>query len=172
MIINISARKTTVKDSFKERAERKLSKLDRFFNDEAVAEITVTNEGERETVEVTILSGGYVYRAEKTTSDRLTALEAVVDSLFKQIVKNKEKLKQRLRASAFESNDVLMDYEPENYEIVKTKQFALKPMTVDEAILQMNMIGHTFYVFRNGHTNEVNVVYKRRGGNYGVIEPE
>ncbi len=172
MNITISARKTTAKESFKNRAEQKLAKLDRFFDDEAAAVITVTNEGERETVEVAIQSRGYNYRAEKTTSDRLTALDAVVDSLFKQIVKNKEKLKQRLRSNAFEAPDAMMDYEPEDYKVAKVKRFTLKPMTVDEAILQMNMIGHEFYVFRNSDQDAINVVYKRRDGQYGVIEPE
>lgn len=97
MNITITARKTSVRDSFKERIDRKLAKLDRFFDDSANAIVTVTNEGDRETVEVTIQSRGMFYRAEKTTSDRFDSLEAVVDSLFRQIVKNKNKLGKRLR---------------------------------------------------------------------------
>ncbi|MEG1870296.1 MAG: ribosome-associated translation inhibitor RaiA, partial [Oscillospiraceae bacterium] len=118
MRITISARKTTVRDSFKERVERKLTKLDRFFDDDALAIVTVTNEGDRETVEVTIQSGGYFYRAEKTTSDRVESLEIVVDSLFKQIVKNKEKLKQRFRRNVFDDAGEMFDYEQSNYQVV------------------------------------------------------
>ena len=106
MNITITARKTSVRDSFKERIDRKLAKLDRFFDDSANAIVTVTNEGDRETVEVTIQSRGMFYRAEKTTSDRFDSLEAVVDSLFRQIVKNKNKLGKRLRDTAFDAANV------------------------------------------------------------------
>ena len=97
MNITITARKTSVRDSFRERIEKKLAKLDRFFDENANATVTVTNEGDRETVEVTIQARGMFYRAEKTTSDRFDSLEAVVDSLFRQIVKNKDHLGKRLR---------------------------------------------------------------------------
>lgn len=169
MNITISARNTVVKDSFKERVDKKLSKFDRFF-DEAEAFVTVTNEGERETVEVTIKSKKLVFRAEKTTSDRIDSLESVCDLLFRQIVKNKSKLEQRLKASAFNAEYDDAPYQPEEYQVVRTKRFPVKPMDVEEAILQMNMLGHDFFVYRNVATNEVNVVYKRNNGAYGVIE--
>ena len=169
MNITISARNTVVKDSFKERVDKKLGKFDRFF-DEAEAFVTVTNEGERETVEVTIKSKKLVFRAEKTTSDRIDSLESVCDLLFRQIVKNKSKLEQRLKASAFNAEYDDAPYQPEEYQVVRTKRFPVKPMDVEEAILQMNMLGHDFFVYRNVATNEVNVVYKRNNGAYGVIE--
>ena len=169
MNITISARNTSVKDSFKARVEKKLKKLDRFFDD-AKAFVTVTNEGERETVEVTIKAEKLVFRAEKTTSDRIDSLESVVDSLFRQIVKNKSKLQDRLKASAFNPEYDDAPYQPEEYRVVRTKRFAVKPMDVEEAILQMNMLGHNFFVFRNGSSGEINVVYKRNNGAYGVIE--
>ncbi len=114
MNITITARKTSVRDSFKERIDRKLAKLDRFFDDSANAIVTVTNEGDRETVEVTIQSRGMFYRAEKTTSDRFDSLEAVVDSLFRQIVKNKNKLGKRLRDTAFDASNVEVGEEQES----------------------------------------------------------
>lgn len=173
MNITITARKTIVKDQFKERVEKKLAKLDRFFSDDAKATVTVTNEQERETVEVTVAAAGMFFRAEKTTSDRMDSLEAVVDSLVKQIVKNKNKLEQRLRATAFdEPMEFLPREDDEQPSLVKSKKFPVKPMSVDEAILQMNMIGHTFFMFRNGDTGEINVVYKRHDTNYGLIEPD
>lgn len=171
MKITISSRKTSVKDSFRERAARKLGKLDRFFDDMAEAAIVVTSESGRETVEVTIRAGGMYYRAEKTTDDRMNSLEAVVDLLFKQIVKNKSRLEQRLREKAFDSSYADDLPETADYTVVRTKRFAVKPMSVEEAILQMNMLGHSFFMFRDAQTNEVCVVYRRKGDSYGLIEP-
>lgn len=172
MNISITARKTTVKDSFKERVAKKLAKLDRFFGDEASAVVTLTNERERETVEVTIHSNGMIFRAEKTAADRTDALDAVVDVLFKQIVKNKSKLESRVRASGFE-NLAPEDRpeEDETYHLVKKKRFAVRAMEVDEAILQMNLLDHSFFLFENTESGELNIVYRRKGGDYGLIEP-
>lgn len=173
MTINISARNTTVRDSFKTSLEKKLAKLDRFFEDEATAHVTVENQGGRETVEVTIRTGNMVFRSEKTTSDRLDSLDSVVDALFRQIVKNKSKLERRLRKTAFEPG---YDHDyigtESSYEIVKTKKFTVRPMDVEEAILQMNLIGHSFFMFRDSEIDEICVVYKRNDGNYGLLEPQ
>ena len=173
MTINVSARNTTVKDSFKNSLEKKLAKLDRFFDEEAAANVTVTNENGRETVEVTIRANSMVFRAEKTSDDRLDSLDTVVDSLFRQIIKNKTKLEKRLRKTAFEpgyDNDFIGV--ESTYAITRHKRFAVKPMDSEEAILQMNLIGHSFYMFRNANTGEICVVYKREDGSYGLLEPE
>ncbi len=170
MNINIVSRKTTVKDSFRDRVEKKLSKFDKFFDDDANAVVTVTNERERETVEITVRSRGMYFRSEQTTSDRFDSLEAAVDSLTRQIVKNKSKLQRYKSAPVdFPSFDV-EDFSEEAYDIVKVKRFPIKPMSVEEAILQMNMLGHSFFMFRNADTDEINVVYKRKNGDYAVIE--
>jgi len=173
MNIKLTARNTNVRDSFKESLDKKLSKLDRFFDDSVAAAVTIIHESGRETVEVTIKSGGMFYRAEKTSNDRLDSLDAVVDSLFRQIVKNKNKLEKRLRKTAFEPgyDDDFIGAQS-TYEVVKSKRFQVKPMDVEEAILQMNLIGHEFYMFRNLDGGEVCVVYKRKDGNYGLLEPE
>lgn len=175
MNINIAARKTSVRDSFKERIEKKLSKLERFFDESATANVTITNEGDRETVEVTIQCKGMFYRAEKTTGDRFDSLEAVVDSLFRQIVKNKDKLGKRLRDTAFTAENIEAGEEKEElveaYDIARFKRFVLRPMSVEEAILQMNLVGHTFFVFQDAETSQINVVYRRNNGSYGVLEP-
>ena len=171
MNVTISARNTSLKDSFKERVEKKLSKLDRFFDD-AKAFVTLTHEADRETVEVTIKAENLVFRAEKTTGDRVDSLESCVDSLFRQIVKNKSKLERRLKSNAFNPDYDDAPYAPEDYKVVRTKRFAVKPMDVEEAILQMNMLEHSFFMFRNSRTNEINVVYKRNNGAYGLIEPD
>lgn len=171
MNISITARKTTVKDSFKDRVEKKLKKFDRFFDDDAKAVVTVTSEKDRETVEVTIGSNGMIFRAEKTTGDRAESLDAVVDILFKQIVKNKNKLESKMRARAFEDLGEEGAVEAATYELVKRKRFAVRAMEIDEAILHMNMLGHEFFMFENAETGEMNVVYHRHGGDYGLLEP-
>ncbi|MDR2931978.1 MAG: ribosome-associated translation inhibitor RaiA [Oscillospiraceae bacterium] len=172
MTISIAAKGTTIRDSFKASLDKKLSKLDRFFDNDASANVTVTHEGGRETVEVTIKASGMFFRAEKTTGDRLDSLDSVVDALFRQIVKNKTKLEKRLHKTAFAPgyDDDFIGTE-DAYEIVRSKRFTMKPMDVDEAILQMNMVGHNFYMFLNSDTEEICVVYKRNDGNYGLLEP-
>ena len=171
MNIVITARKTTVKDSFKERIEKKLAKFDRFFDD-ATATVVVTNEKDRETVEITIQSMGMFFRAEKTTGDRIDSLESVTDSLMKQIIRNKSKLQKKFRSPAFVEPIAEPLYEEENPQVAKVKTFPVKPMPVEEAILQMNLLGHTFFIFRNADSGEINVVYSRRNGDYGLLVPE
>lgn len=172
MNITFTARKTNLDERFKERSRKKLNKFDRFF-DSANAFITVTQEKERYTVEVTIKAGGMIYRSEKTANDMYEAIDSVSDSLFKQIVKNKSRLEKRLRNDAFlEIPEDQFDADSNEYRIVKSKRFSIKPMMVEEAILQMDMLGHEFFIFRNGETNEINVIYKRHDKNYGLIEPE
>jgi len=172
MNINIISKNTSVRDSFRERCEKKFAKLDRFFGDDAKATVTVSTQNGRETVEATITANGMFFRAEKTTSDRLDSLEAVVDVLIKQITRNKKKLEHKFRGEKF--SDLAVDFyeEPaEDFGVVKTKKFRVSPMDVQEAILQMNLLGHDFFMFRNAETGEINVVYKRNDGKYGVLEP-
>ncbi|MFV0498189.1 MAG: ribosome hibernation-promoting factor, HPF/YfiA family [Candidatus Fimivivens sp.] len=173
MNILITARKTTVKDSFRDKIEKKLEKFDRFFGDEAKAVVVVTNERDRDTVEVTITTNGMIFRSEKTTQDRTDSLDAVCNVLFKQIVKNKSKLINRVREKAFENIDVAdLPTELEHeFNIAKQKKFPVHAMSIDEAILQMNMLGHQFFVFENGETGKINVVYSRHDESYGLIEP-
>jgi len=173
MNIKLTARNTAVRESFKESLEKKLSKLDRFFDDSASANVTVIHENGRETVEVTIKAGGMFFRAEKTTTNRLDSLDVVVDALFRQIIKNKTKLEKRLHHTAFDPgyNDDFIGTQ-DTYEVVKTKRFPIKPIDVEEAILQMNLLGHNFYMFRNMDSGEICVVYRRNDGNYGLLEPE
>jgi len=149
-------------------------KLDRFFDETVNANVTIINEITRETVEITIKAGGMTFRAEKTTHDRLDSLDLVVDALFKQIIKNKTKLEKRLRKTAFAPgyDDDFIGTTNDTYEIVKSKRFQIKPMDIEEAILQMNLIGHNFFMFRNIDGGDINVVYKRNDENYGLLEPE
>ncbi|HPR40488.1 MAG TPA: ribosome-associated translation inhibitor RaiA [Oscillospiraceae bacterium] len=170
MNIRITSRNTAVRDEFRERCEKKIKKFDRFFGESADAVVTVSNQNGRETVEVTITSGGMLFRAEKTTSDRMDSLEAVSDALTKQITRNKTRLETKFRTGTFQPsfND---EVTPEDYGVVRIKHFPLKPMNVQEAILQMNMLDHSFFMFRNEETDEINVVYRRNDENYGLLEP-
>ena len=178
MTINITGRKVNLRDSFKERVEKKLGKFDKFFDENAEANVTVTLEKNRQTVEVTIKNNGMFYRAEETTDDMEDALDRVVDVLTRQIRKNKTKLEKRVRdAQAFDAFAGMIaveeeEVDEEDFNIVRNKKFSVKPMDPEEAILQMNLLDHQFYMFRNVDTNEINVVYKRKNGDYGLLEPE
>ncbi|HEX3039773.1 MAG TPA: ribosome-associated translation inhibitor RaiA [Caproiciproducens sp.] len=177
MKITITGRKVTLRDNFKELAKKKLSRFDRIFDEDAQATVVVTVEKNRQTVEITIVSRGMIYRAESTDFEMNDALDQVTSSLGRQIRKNKSRLDKEIHSSALD--EYVQDYlhstedeESDEYKIVRTKHFFVKPLSVEEAILQMNMLGHQFYMFRDGATGEINVVYKRKDGNYGLLEPD
>lgn len=174
MNITIVGRKCTPRESFKQHAEKKLQKVEKFFGPETATKITATVEKNSKIVEITLTKGGFIFRAQERAQDLEDALDACVDSLIRQIRKNKTKLERRLREVSFDAvfNAAEEPETEEEYDIVRTKMVALKPETVEEAILQMNMLGHTFYMFRNAETDACNVVYKRRDGGYSVLEPE
>ena len=172
MNVNYIGKKTVVKDSFKEYTEKKLAKLTKFFGDDFDVVVVVSNYNEVETVEVTVKSQGMFFRAEKSSDDRTISIDIVMDIITNQIVKNKTKLEKKFRATAgdfFEQVDQLEEHQAE--ELVRTKKFEVDVMDVEEAILQMNMLNHQFFMFRNGDSGEINVVYKRKDNNYGVLEP-
>lgn len=175
MKITYTARKVNLRDNFKERVEKKLSKFDKIFSDDAQAAVVVTLEKNRQTVEVTIRDNSMVYRAESTMPEMNDALDRVVDVIAGKLRKNKTKLSKRLREGTLDDLIVTTpDEEPEEteFEIVRKKQIMLKPVTVDEAILQMNMVNHSFYMFVNADTGAVNVVYRRNDGAYGLLEAD
>ncbi len=173
MEIIITGRKVNLKDNFKDLAKKKLSKFDRMFNDNAVANVTVTVEKNHQTVEITIRNNGMIYRAESSEREMNEALDKVIYALSRQLRKHKTKLEKRLRDNSIEKYfPAEQDEEEETFDLVRRKSFAVKPISVEEAILQMNMINHLFYMFRNETTNEINVVYRRRDGGYGLLEPE
>ncbi|MCL2486044.1 MAG: ribosome-associated translation inhibitor RaiA [Oscillospiraceae bacterium] len=182
MNITITGRKINLRDSFKERATKKLDKFTKIFGADADASVTVSLEKNRITVEITVHSKGYVYRAEQTSMDLDESLDLAIDHLARQMRKNKTKLDRRNRIDpklrpldidAIDSGEDASEIEEEtDFQIVRSKRFAVKPMTIDEAVLQMNMLGHEFFLFRNEMTGEINVVYRRRNGNYGLLEPQ
>lgn len=179
MKLTITGRKINLRDSFKEKVDKKFARFDKFFDETADATVTVTMERNRYTIEVTIHSNGYIYRAEKTGLDLEEALDLVVDSLSAQIRRNKKKLAKRVKApnpmevfEPFGGGDLEEESEDSQFQIVRTKTFPVFAMDVDEAVLQMNMLGHKFFIFRNVESGQINVVYLRRDGDYGLLIPE
>ncbi|MVP01559.1 MULTISPECIES: ribosome hibernation-promoting factor, HPF/YfiA family [Paenibacillus] len=167
--------------ALREYVEKKLSRLEKYFeaplNSEGAVTLSVTKG--IHTVEVTIPLQGVLLRAENKDEDMYAAIDLVVDKLERQIRKHKTKMNRKIRlegnkrdlSKQLESQVMTLDEEEEDYELVRTKRFTLKPMDIEEAILQMNMVGHNFFVFSNMDTEKVNVVYKRDDGKYGLIEP-
>lgn len=176
MKVIVSGKNIEVTEALKETVESKISKLDKYFNEGAEAQATLTVEKSRQIIEVTIPINGSILRAEESTHDMYTSIDKVVDKLIKQLSKHKTKMeKNRINnyeTIRFENINIFEDEQNFEPKLVKTKKFALKPMGSEEAVLQMELIGHNFFVFANADTDEVNVVYKRKDGNYGLIEPE
>lgn len=176
MKIIISGRRIEVEDRLKELIEKKLAKLDKFFKDDVEAKATLTGEkGDRIILEVTVFTGGMIYRAEEISDDPYTAIDKVVTVIERQIRKNKTRLEKRLRENAFDAANFetpFTEEEEEEFNIVKTKTLNIKPMSVEEAVLQMNLVGHSFFIFKNDKTERTNIVYKRKDKNYGLIEVE
>lgn len=180
MKINYTARKVTLKDNFKERVEKKLSKYDRVFSEDAEAMVTVTVYKNRQTVEITIKDNGMIYRVENTRPEMNEALDIDMDKLGRQIRKNKTKLEKRIRPAALDeypNEEADLDDDNElleevTYEVLRKKSVSLKPMSVDEAILRMNMVNHKFFMFLNADTDKISVVYIRDNGDYGMLESE
>lgn len=170
MRMNITAKKIQVNQAFTDYAEKKLAKLDKFFAEDADCKITLTEQKNMITAEVTVKTTGLIFRAEQKAADKTDAFDACIERIIRQIRKNKTRVEKQLHSTFKESFDDIIE-EQVDFEVVKHKKFLLRPMSVDEAILQMNMIGHTFFMFKNAETGETNVVYKRDDGNYAVLEP-
>ena len=177
MKITYVARKVTLRDNFKERVEQKLKKFSKIFSDNAEATIVVTLEKNRQTVEITIKDNSMVFRAESTMAEMNDALDRVVDLIAGQLRKHKTKLSKRVKTGSIddlvqapEAEEFSMEDE-DTFDIVRRKQIPVKPVTVEEAILQMEMVGHQFFMFTNADTNLINVVYIRKDGSYGLLEP-
>ncbi|WP_425446285.1 ribosome hibernation-promoting factor, HPF/YfiA family [Dethiothermospora halolimnae] len=173
MKLIISGKNMQVTDGLRNAAEKKLTKLDKYFNQDVEVNTTLSVEKDRHIAEVTIPFSGTILRAEEYTDDMYASIDKVVDILERQVRKHKTKLQKRHRNGDTIRFENIPQYPKEDNEpkIVKTKRFAMKPMDEEEAVLQMELLRHSFFVFRNADTDEVNVVYKRKDGNYGLIEP-
>ena len=171
MKTNIIGRKLIIKDSFRELAEKKLQKVGKFFGDEAEATVTVTPEKNHAVVELMVRSEGLLFRAEECTAAKEDALDSVVDSIIRQIRKNKTKVERRIHMTVPEEAVLEAVEEEPEFHVARSKKVGLHPMDVEEAILQMNLLNHDFFLFRNAETGLVNVVYQRNKGDYGLLEP-
>lgn len=176
MKLTINGRNIEVTDALKTTIEKKMGKLDKYFNLSGPVEAYVKLEVVREQhiVEVTLFVGGMILRAEERLNDMYASIDEVVDKLERQIHKYKTRVNRKMReaseVSAIDRN-ALEDERQNEPRIVRTKRFSMKPMSPEEAVLQMELLGHSFYVFIDDVSDEVNVVYKRKDGNYGLIEP-
>lgn len=173
MRLNISGKGFEVTDGLRERFEKKLSKLDRYFRDDAEAYIRISQEkGNRNIVEITITVGGLILRAEETSNDMYVSIDGAVDKLNRQIRRHRTKLEKKLRVSDAELTAEEIEPEEPEYSIVRVKKFGVKPMAVDDAIAQMELLDHNFYIFRSDESGEICVLYRRNDGGYGLLQPE
>ncbi len=173
MKITIVGRKVNLRNNFKELVERKLQKFDRIFDEDAEATVTVTVERNRQTVEITVIQRGMIYRAEDTAMEMNEALDHVVAALGRQIRKNKTRLEKAKKVDpGMEFADAYYDEPDEELNVARVKHFPVEVMTPEEAILQMNMLDHQFFLFRDDGSGEINVVYQRKDGSYGLLIPE
>lgn len=173
MRISITGKNIEVSDYLRDLAVKKMAKLDRYFPADTVAQITMAVEKNRHIVEVTIPYGGGIIRGEEVTGDMYASIDNVIAKLERQIVRYRTKLEKSLKAEAF--NDPVPEYSDEDEEgpkVVRVKRFSIKPMSEEEAILQMELLGHSFFVFTNSETDTINVLYRRKDGDLGLIEPE
>lgn len=174
MKYTIVARNFEVTESLKAAIQGKISKLERYFSQDTEAHITLSTERGREKIEITIPVKGGIIRAEEANSDMNSAIDLVEDAIESQLKKYKSKIIDKYQdRKVFTKEYIDEEYEDENeIKIVKQKRFDFKPMDPEEACMQMDLLGHSFFVFTNSETDEINVVYKRKNNTYGLIEPE
>ncbi len=181
MEIAIKGKNVEVMRALREYADKKVRKIQRFFEGDTLdAQVTLGAEKGLQVVEVTIQVDGLLLRGEEKTGDMYASVDGAVDKIERQIRKYKTRINRKLRQTGVRLVDAELapagaemgEEREEEVRIVRTKRFAMKPMSVQEAVMQMDLLGHDFYVFSNCDTEEVNVVYRRKDGNYGLIEPE
>ena len=178
MKTNFMFRHVTIDEKTKAIIEKKIGKLDKFFDAEQDAHVTLRKAGETEILELTINASGMIFRSEVKSESFLHAIDTAVDVIERQIRRNKTRLAKKIRSTAFDKTSAPAEAEPttmdeaeeDALEQIRVKEFNLKPMTVEEAILQMNLLDHNFFVFQDQETEKIFVAYKRTDGGYGVIK--
>ncbi|MDN5326843.1 MAG: putative sigma-54 modulation protein [Moorella sp. (in: firmicutes)] len=174
MELIIRGKNLPVTDALRQYIAKRLGKIERYLDgvDEIQVNLAVTRD--KHVVEVTIPLNGYILRGEEATGDMYGSVDLVVEKIEKQIAKYKTRLNKKIKNGTIKELAAGQPEEENGPEprLIRTKRFPIKPMPVEEAILQMNLLGHSFFVFSNAETEEVNVLYRRRDGNYGLIEPE
>ena len=174
MRITMNGKNLTVTEDLKTRIEKKLGKMDRYFRQEVDAQVRLTQEKNlRYIAEITITVGGMMLRAEETSDDIIKSADRAVDKIERQIRRHRTRLEKNLREEIVVQPEEEQEApnEEESRQLVRVKRFAMKPMTVEDAILQMDMLGHSFFLFSNAETGIVSVVYRRNDGNIGMLEP-
>ena len=177
MKINFTERKLTVSDDLKAYAEKKCEKLSKYFGSEAQASVTFSIERGRHTAEITVQHNEMFFRAQEQTDDMYASIDGAIASIDRQIQKNKTRLEKRLRSGAFDKafnlaadEEEKMAKEEETFDLIRVKVLDVKPMTTEDAILQMNLLSHEFYFFINSEeSGKACVVYKRKSGGYGML---
>ena len=174
MNLVISGKNLDITEGLRSAIEEKIGKLERYFTDTTEVHVTLSTEKNRQKIEITIPMKGSIIRAEEVSSDMYVSIDLVEEVIERQLRKYKNKLIDKEQNPAHLSQSFIEadDFEDEDFHIIRSKKFAMKPMDPEEACVQMELIGHNFFVFRNSETDEVNVVYKRKGNTYGLIEPE
>ena len=174
MRFTIVGKNIDVTPGLRTAVEEKIGKLEKYFTPDTEVHVPLSVEKDRHKIEVTIPVKGNIIRSEQVSNDMYVSVDLVEEIIEKQMKKYKNKIIDRSQgAGSFQKEYVEQDYSDEGeIKIVRTKRFGFKPMYPEDACVQMELLGHTFYVFRNAETDEVNVVYKRRGNTYGLIEPE
>ena len=172
MKVTVIAKNMELTDALKEIVQKKISKLEKYFEANVEAKATLTVQKNRQIIEVTIPFNGVILRGEEATSDMYKSLDLVEEKLERQIRKQKTKLSRKNNGSLrFAENNIDVKSEEEG-KLVRVKKFGVKPMDSEEAILQMDLLGHNFFVYQDADSNKVNVIYKRKDGDYGLLEPE
>lgn len=176
MKFNIVGRNIELTHGLRDSVEKKLGKLGKYFSDDTTANVTLSVQKEMQTIEVTIPVKGSIIRAEESSTDMYVSIDLVEEIIERQIRRHKKKLIDRTQsAEAFSSlfiEEEVPEDDDDEIRIVKVKKFDFKPMDPEEACLQMDLLGHSFFVFKNSETDETCVVYKRKNNTYGLIEPE
>ena len=174
MKITISGKNIDVTEGLKAAVNEKLGKLEKYFTPDINVIVTLSVEKERQKIEVTIPVKGNIIRSEQVSNDMYVSIDLVEEVIERQLRKYKNKIADKQQeAGNFQKEYLEHDYlEDEDIQIIRTKKFGMKPMYPEDACVQMELLGHTFFVFRNAETDEVNVVYKRKGNTFGLIEPE
>ena len=172
----ISGRNIDITDGLRSAVEDKLGKLEKFFTDDTEIHVTLSVEKERQKIEVTIPVKGNIIRSEQVSNDMYVPIDLVEEIIERQLRKYRKKIiDKKQNAGTFQQAFIEKDFEDENtneIKIIRTKKFGFKPMYPEDACVQMELLGHNFFVFLNAETEEVNVVYKRKGNTYGLIEPD
>ncbi len=173
MRITITGKNLDLTDGIKAAVEEKLSRLEKYFTKDTIANVTLSVEKERKKVEVTIPMKGNILRAEQVSDDMYVTIDLVEEILERQLVKYKNKMVTQYQSGeSLKQEFIEQDTDDDEVKIIRTKRFGIKPMFPEDACVQMELLGHDFFVFRNADTDEVNVVYKRKGHTYGLIEPQ